>query len=180
MSSATGVPRHLVQRLKVLSKGLHKTVSSARRRCATNDTKQELRSQSMIKNAAALAMTTFAMVAFCPLGRAQNQAPAIPIQEPTIDSTIAVVRANMQADRTTLITTGMNFNDKDGAAFWPIYKEYEYERSKLDDRRVAVIKEYAHKYPNITDSEAKAMAEKMLQFDADLAALKKKYYKKFN
>ena len=94
----------------------------------------------MMKNSALL-MVTFAMLAFCPLGRAQDQ-------EPTIDSTIAVVRANMQADRTALITTGMNFNDKEGAAFWPIYQQYEYERSKLDDRRVAVIKEYTQKYPN--------------------------------
>jgi len=126
----------------------------------------------MIKNCALL-MLTFAMLAFCPLGRAQDQ-------EPTLDSTIALVRANMQADRTTLITTGMNFNEKDGAAFWPIYKEYQYERSKLDDRRVAVIKEYTQKYPTVTDAEAKAMAEQMLQCDSDLAALKKKYYKKFN
>ncbi len=126
----------------------------------------------MIKNGALL-MATFAMLAFCPLGRAQDQ-------EPTIDSTIAVVRANMQADRTALITSGMNFNEKESAAFWPIYKEYEYERSKLDDRRVAVIKEYTKKYPNVDDAEAKAMAEKMLGCDSLLAELKKKYYKKFN
>ena len=126
----------------------------------------------MIKNSALL-MVTFAMVAFCPLGRAQDQ-------EPNIDSTIAVVRANMQADRTTLITTGMNFNDKDGAAFWPIYKQYQYERSKVDDDRVAVIKEYTQKYPTLTDAEAKAMAEKTLECDSRLAELKKKYYKKFN
>ena len=126
----------------------------------------------MIKNSALL-MVTFAMLAFCPLGRAQDQ-------EPTIDSTIAVVRANMQADRTTLITTGMNFNDKDGAAFWPIYQQYEYERARLDDRRVAVIKEYTQKYPHLTDAEAKGMAEKMFEFDARLAEVKKKYYKKFN
>ena len=126
----------------------------------------------MLKNSAVL-VVTFAVFAFCPVGRAQDQ-------EPTIDSTIAVVRANMQADRTTLITTGMNFNDKDGAAFWPIYKQYQYERSKLDDGRVAVIKEYTHKYPTLTDAEAKAMAEQMLECDYRLAALKKKYYKKFN
>jgi hypothetical protein len=126
----------------------------------------------MIENFALL-IVTFAMLTFCPLGRAQGQ-------EPTIDSTIAVVRANMQADRTTLITAGMNFNDKDGAAFWPIYKQYEYERSRLDDDRVAVIKEYTQKYPTLTDSEAKAMAEKMLDCDSRLAELKKKYYKKFN
>jgi hypothetical protein len=126
----------------------------------------------MMKNCAFL-MVTFAMLAFCPLGRAQDQ-------EPTIDSTIAVVRANMQADRTTLITTGMNFNDKDGAAFWPIYKQYEYERSRLDDDRVAVIKEYTQKYSTLTDAEAKAMADKTLDCDSRLAELKKKYYRKFS
>ena len=126
----------------------------------------------MMKNFALLAVT-FAMFALCPLGRAQDQ-------EPTIDSTIAMVRANMQADRTALITAGMNFNDKDGATFWPIYQQYERERSGLDDRRAAVIKQYTQKYPNLTDAEAKAMAEQMLDCESLLAALKKKYYKKFN
>ena len=86
----------------------------------------------------------------------------------------------MQADRTALITAGMNFNNKDGAAFWPIYQQYEHERSRLDDRRSAVIKEYTQKYPNLTDAEAKAMADQMLDCEYRLAALKKQYYKKFN
>jgi len=126
----------------------------------------------MIKKSALL-MVTFAMFSFCPLGRAQEQ-------EPTVDSAIAVVRANMQAGRTALITTGMNFSEKDGAAFWPIYQQYEYERSRVDDRRAAVVKEYTQKYPSLTDAEAKAMAEQMLDCESRLAALKKKYYKKFN
>jgi hypothetical protein len=126
----------------------------------------------MIKNFA-LSMLTFAMLVSCPVVHGQEQ-------EPTIDSTIALVRANMQADRTVLITSGMNFTDKDGAAFWPVYRQYQYERSRLDDRRVAVIKEYTQKYPNLTDAEAKAMAEEMLDCDSRLAELKKKYYKKFN
>ena len=125
----------------------------------------------------ALSVVTFAMLAFSSAAVAQSQEPG---PEPTIDSTIAVVRANMQADRTTLITTGMNFNDKEGAAFWPVYKEYEYQRSKVDDRRVAVIKEYTQKYPNLNDAEAKAMADQMLDSDLRLAELKKKYFKKFN
>jgi hypothetical protein len=126
----------------------------------------------MIKNSALL-IVTFAMLAFCPLSRAQDQ-------ELTIDSTIAVVRANMRADRTALITAGMNFTDKDGAAFWPIYHQYENEQSMLDDRRAAVIKQYTQKYPTLTDAEAKAMADQMLDCDYRLAALKKKYYKKLN
>ncbi len=126
----------------------------------------------MIKNSALLVIS-FAMLAFCPLGRAQDQ-------EPSIDSVIEVARANMRADRATIITQAMNFSDKEAAAFWPIYRQYEYERSRLDDDRVAVIKEYMQKYQTLTDAEAKAMAEKMLDCDSRLAELKKKYYKKFN
>jgi xanthine/CO dehydrogenase XdhC/CoxF family maturation factor len=126
----------------------------------------------MMKNSA-FVVVAFAVLAFCPLGRAQDQ-------EPAIDSIIAVVRANMKADRTTLITTGMNFNDKEGAAFWPIYRQYEYERSRVDDRRAAVIKQYSQKYPTLTDADARAMAEQMLDCESRQAELKKKYYKKFN
>jgi len=121
----------------------------------------------------ALFVTTFALLAFCPLGRAQDQ-------EPDIDSIIAMARANMLADRTALITTGMNFSDKESAVFWPLYQKYDYERSKQDDRRAAVIKQYTQKYPNLTDAEAKSMAEEMFDCEYRLAELKKKYYKKFN
>ena len=86
----------------------------------------------------------------------------------------------MRADRTALITTGMNFTDKDGAAFWPIYQQYEYERYRLDDRRAGVIKQYTQKYPNLTEAEAKAMTDQMFDCESRLAELKKKYYRKFN
>jgi len=126
----------------------------------------------MIKNFALL-MISFAMLVLCPFGRAQDQAPSI-------DSAIEVARANMRADRATIITRAMNFSDKEAAAFWQIYQQYEYDRSRLDDGRVAVIKEYSQKYPTLTDAEAKAMAEQMFEYDSRLATLKKRYYKKFN
>ncbi len=123
----------------------------------------------MMKNSALL-MIMFAMLAFCPLGRAQD----------SIDSAIEVARSQMQADKATILTATMTFSDKDGAAFWPIYRQYEHERSVLDDGRVSVIKEYTQKYPNLSDAEAKDMAERMFEYDSRLAALKKKYFKRFN
>ena len=101
-------------------------------------------------------------------------------QQASVGSTIELVRADMQADRAKIITAAMNFSDKDGVAFWPIYRKYEYERSTLDDRRAAVIKEYAAKYSTLNDADAKAMTERMLECESDLIALKKKYFKKFN
>lgn len=120
-----------------------------------------------------LLVITLAMVTLSGVCRAQTQ-------EPNVGSVIELARADMQADRVKIITTAMDFSEKDGAAFWPIYRKYEYERSTLDDRRVAVIKEYAAKHSTLSDADAKAMAERMFDCDSGLAALKKKYFKKFN
>jgi hypothetical protein len=121
----------------------------------------------------ALLMITFSMLALSPLCRAQNQ-------ELSTASAIEVARADIGADRAKIITQAMNFSDKDAAAFWPIYRKYEYQRSTVDDRRVAVIKEYAEKYSTMTDADAKSMAERMFDYESRLAALKKTYFKKFN
>ena len=132
----------------------------------------EIGIRAMIRKFALLTMT-FALLAVSPLCRAQTQ-------DSSVGSAIEVARANMRAEKATVIGAAMNFSDKDAAAFWPIYRQYEYERSTLDDRRVAVIKEYSEKYSNLTDADAKAMAETMFEYDSSLVALKKRYFKKFN
>jgi hypothetical protein len=118
-------------------------------------------------------MITFGLLGLCPLLRAQEE-------EPSIDSMIEILRTGMQADKATIVATGMNLSDKDGAAFWPIYRQYEHERSMVDDGRVTVIREYTTKYPTLTDADAKAMAQRMFDYDSRIAALKKRYFKKFN
>lgn len=101
-------------------------------------------------------------------------------QQRSLVSDIEVAKAEIRAEKSTIISEAMNFTDKDAAVFWPIYRRYEYERSSLNDLRGAVIKEYAEKYPNLPDANAKAMTEKMLDYDCRIAALKKKYFNKFN
>ena len=108
---------------------------------------------------------------FC---RAQADTPA------NVDSAIAIVRADMQASKAAIVGEAMDLSEADAAAFWPVYRQYEYERSKLEDGRVAVIKEYIDKFPNLSDAEAKSMANRMFQYDSRIAALQSRYFKKFN
>jgi len=126
----------------------------------------------MIRNYLLLNVTP-ALLALAPLCAAQSEDP------PSFDSAIALVRAGMQANKTVIIGQAMEFNDKDAAAFWPIYRQYEYQRSKLDDGRVDVIKEYTDKYPDLTDAEAQVMVNRMFECDFRVAALKKTYFKRF-
>jgi hypothetical protein len=127
----------------------------------------------MIRDSSIL-IITLSVLALSPLGHAQTEVPR------NSDSSIAVVRAGMQADKATIVGQAMRLSEKDAAAFWPIYREYEYERSRVDDGREAVIKQYTDKYPNLTDADAKTMADRMLDYDSQTVALKKKYFRKFN
>jgi hypothetical protein len=125
-----------------------------------------------MKNKFVLLTMTFTMLA---LGVSGAQ-----IQNLSFDSAMQVARAGVSADRATIVSEGMNFNEHDGAAFWPLYRSYEYERSTLDDTRVAFIKEYTVKSATLNDADAKSMAEGMFEYDRRIAELKKKFFKKFN
>ena len=101
-------------------------------------------------------------------------------QQPNTDSYIESLRADMHADKVAIITKAMNFNDKDAAVFWPIYKKYSYDLSKLDDQRVQLIKEYSQEFNTLTDAQAKDMAERLFKYQSARIDLKKKYLKEFN
>ena len=129
-----------------------------------------------MKHKAVLLTISFVVLTLSTMCWAQDQQ----VEQPNIDTTIALVRTAMQADRDTVIGKSMGLNDKEAAAFWPIYRKYENERARLDDGRVMVIKQYAQKYPNLTDADGKEMAERMFDAESGIAALKKKYFKEFN
>ena len=128
----------------------------------------------MSASKALLLNISLAVLALAPLCCAQNEQP------PSLDSAIALVRSGILANKTSIVGQLMSFKDQEAAAFWPIYRSYEFERSKLDDERVGVIKEYTEKYPDLTDAEAKAMAERTFACDSRLAALKRNYFRRFN
>ena len=97
-----------------------------------------------------------------------------------INSEIEAMRADLRADKAAIITDAMKFTPAESSAFWPIYKKYEFDLSKLNDQRVELIKTYADKYTSMTDADAKSLAEKSFDFESQRVDLKKKYFKEFN
>ena len=59
--------------------------------------------------------------------------------------------------------------------FWPIYDQYSAELGKVNESRLALIKEYADAYPNISDSTAQSIVSRWLQTDEAMAAVRSKY-----
>jgi len=118
------------------------------------------------------AVVLLALVAFSNVCAAQSS-------EPSVDSYIESLRADVRADKVAIITQAMQFNDKDSKIFWPVYRKYEADLTKVNDQRVALIKSYADKFGSMTDADAKSMIDQSLDFESRRTDVKKKYAKEF-
>jgi hypothetical protein len=73
----------------------------------------------------------------------------------------------------------MEFSEAEDKAFWPLYREYDLELTKINDERVSLIEEYAASYPNVSDVLADKFALKALDLESRRTAVKSKYYDRF-
>ncbi len=105
------------------------------------------------------------------------QEPAV---DPAVDAYIDALRADFRADKVVLVTEAMQFSEREGKAFWPVYKRYEAELAALNDERVRLIKSYAEQFAALTDADAKVLAQKALDLEGRRIELKKKYFAQFN
>jgi hypothetical protein len=95
------------------------------------------------------------------------------------DTDIALLRSDVQAQKTDVIAHTMQFNDADAKAFWPLYRDYANKQQILGDQRVSAIKDYAAQYDTLNDAQADGLMARMLKFDKARTDLRAEYYPKF-
>jgi len=93
---------------------------------------------------------------------------------PTVYSEL--LRSEVRAQKVAIIAEVMDFTEAEDAAFWPVDREYDLEMGKLEDKRVAMIVEYANNYSNLTDSFAEKLATQTLDLEARRQALEAWYF----
>jgi len=90
-----------------------------------------------------------------------------------------LLRSDLRSQHVAIITEVMGFTEAEDAKFWPVYREYEADLAKINDDRMALIKDYAANYEKLTDEVADKLARRALDLDAKRGALKSTYYDKF-
>jgi hypothetical protein len=123
----------------------------------------------------------FLLAGLSALAQATAQAPADAngSWRPVTDDDIAVLRQDVQASKTDIITRSMGFTEEQSKAFWPVYREYANEQSKLGDQRVSLIKDYAANYDKIDDTQAKDYLTRALRYEDQIQVLRRSYVSKF-
>jgi hypothetical protein len=112
---------------------------------------------------------------------ATPQGTALPrneARERNLRAYVELLRSDLRTQKVAVITELMQFTDADDAAFWPIYREYELELSRVNDDRLRLIETYANSYTKMSPNTANDLVVKALDLEARRTALKQKYYGK--
>ena len=89
-----------------------------------------------------------------------------------------LLRSDVRTQKVAILVEVMGFDAAEDKAFWPLYREFDAEMTKLGDERVALIADYAAHYDSLTDAVAERLATKALDLEARRQATKAKYYQR--
>jgi predicted GH43/DUF377 family glycosyl hydrolase len=111
---------------------------------------------------------------------AQAQVPADQRQDTALNLSAyaELLRQDVRTLKVAIITEVVGFTEEEDRAFWPIYREYDLEMSKLADERVRMIRDYAANFASITDERAASLAATALDLEARRNAAKAKCYER--
>ena len=96
------------------------------------------------------------------------------------ESYFELLRQDLATKKVALITEVMQFTDEESEVFWPLYREFDFEGSKIGDETLKLIKDYAANFENITDEKAVELMNKNFDLKKKGLELKRDYMKKFS
>jgi hypothetical protein len=99
-------------------------------------------------------------------------------QEKSADN-MQIVREKLRADKKLFVAEVMQLTDGESKGFWPVYERYQQEYSKVNDRVLQLIKEYASHYGSMTNEAARKLVNDSLTVEADRQKIRQSYLPKF-
>ena len=96
-----------------------------------------------------------------------------------VEQLVELVRKDVRAQKADIVAKTMKLDADQAAAFWPVYKAYEAERTALGDQKVFVIQDLADHIDTLNDAKAMGLLERSLAIEEQRLALEKKYKDEF-
>jgi hypothetical protein len=87
--------------------------------------------------------------------------------------------AAARAQRKATVGANMNLTPDEASQFWPVYDSYEKSMDSIEDRHVKELKDFAAKYNNFTDADAKKKLDEVIAIQQSRLDVQKEYIPKF-
>lgn len=96
------------------------------------------------------------------------------------ESYLELMRQDLNTKKVAIISEVMQFTNEEEEVFWPLYREFDFEYSKIGDEVLKLIKDYAENFENISDEKAMELMNSYFDSQEKELNLKRKYLKKLS
>jgi len=92
-------------------------------------------------------------------------------------SYLEFARSDVKKQKIETITKEMNFSPVEDGKFWPVYREYQFDLDKINDKVAILINDYLQNSANLSDKKAKELIARSLSLKTQELKLKDKFFK---
>ena len=90
----------------------------------------------------------------CSSGAIAQSAEGSGASKQNLADEIKMLRKDVRAEKSKIMGAALGLDADQAKKFWPIYKDYDKQLTKLNDVRLGNITAYAQNYNNMTDNKA--------------------------
>jgi hypothetical protein len=128
-----------------------------------------------VKKVLAAVLVVGAGLVMGPRTSAQTPAPQENTQHVISDRDLDLLRKDLRSQRKQLIAANLKLTDDEATKFWPVYDQYVSELISINDRKFALIQEYADNWGKLTNEQSLSFVRRWLDADIEIAQLRQKY-----
>jgi len=110
-----------------------------------------------------------------PRTSAQTATPQESTPHVISDQDLDLLRKDIRSQRKQLLAANLKLTDQEATKFWPVYDQYVSELIALNDKKFALIQEYADSYGKLTNEQSLSFVRRWLDADIETAQLRQKY-----
>lgn len=105
-----------------------------------------------------------------------EQPSSVTPKEQNLEEYIKLLREDVRSQKFAVMREVMDLNPEEAAKFWPIYRDYDTELTKVNDLRITNIEQYARSYGQLTGEKADELIRRAMTYQQQRADLLAKYY----
>ena len=90
-----------------------------------------------------------------------------------------LLRRDLTKSRASIVGEVMQLDSDQATVFWPIYKQFESDFKKIDNREISLVEKYTNNYDQMTNELADQIANDLLKIEQQRSDLKRQYYQNF-
>lgn len=112
-----------------------------------------------------------------PLAAAEPATSAKAAEE---SQSLAEFRDGLQSIETDVISKAVSLTTEEATKFWPVFQSFQSEQKAIIDDQIAALHQYASDYASLTDDQAVAYVNALLERDQRIHDLRVKYLAEYS